>query len=375
MKNNIKNFFHNYSLIFLGFLLFTLYFWNRFFRSQTSKDLPLNLSILHFFILVYVCLIFSYIVYSLLFPRKSNDLVEKFIEFLFTPIAEFDKYLKSLFSSQYKQFMKYIIPFMDFLIIQTKLFFMIFWLFPRMILLSALFIDVVWLDKLHYKYMVIYFGIMLFLYRYIKYSLKKYKTELIAEYEENISSITTPYVPKVHPAELEPDYDPNDPDEEDCIEYMSLPFKVFIEFQTKSIVYQEITRDIHSINTSLKFDEKIWKESYGFNYPENAYLYRGKIYTEHFKKTQEIAKLMIEEIVKISLLIEFYSDFTNSEKKVKKLKLYIYFNYLLCWLYVLIVSLPSLDLLELSNVFVHTWLKFQDPFTDLSIIEILFFHE
>ena len=114
MKNNIKNFFHNYSLIFLGFLLFTLYFWNRFFRSQTSKDLPLNLSILHFFILVYVCLIFSYIVYSLLFPRKSNDLVEKFIEFLFTPIAEFDKYLKSLFSSQYKQFMKYIIPFMDF---------------------------------------------------------------------------------------------------------------------------------------------------------------------------------------------------------------------------------------------------------------------
>ena len=96
MIQTIKQFFITYRLIFLGFLLFSLYFWSRFLRSRTSKVLPLNLSVLRFFILLYICLLFAYIVYSLLFPRKSNDIVEKVIDWVFTPIAEFDKYLKSI---------------------------------------------------------------------------------------------------------------------------------------------------------------------------------------------------------------------------------------------------------------------------------------
>ena len=73
----LKNFINKYYLIILGGIIFTLYFWSRFLRVRSSKVLPLNLSVLGFFILLYTCLIFAYILISLLFIRKGNEVLEK----------------------------------------------------------------------------------------------------------------------------------------------------------------------------------------------------------------------------------------------------------------------------------------------------------
>lgn len=44
---------------------------------------------------------------------------------------------------------------------------------------------------------------------------------------------------------LELDYDPDDSNNDEYCETMYLPFDVFVEFQTKSIVYEDITRNFN----------------------------------------------------------------------------------------------------------------------------------
>lgn len=150
----IKNFIHKYKLIILGCILMTLYFWNRFFHAKVSKELPLDLSVLKFFSLLYICCIFLYIVISLTFQRKSNPIIEKFIEWLFIPIIEFDTYLKniSLIKFYYEKGIKLLLNKVQDPQKTILGVFITFWLFPRAVLLFALFIDTFIFHKLHYKY-------------------------------------------------------------------------------------------------------------------------------------------------------------------------------------------------------------------------------
>ena len=168
------------------------------------------------------------------------------MDWLFIPVAEFDKYLKRFktIKSIFKTIFSYILPHLDFLIIKTNLLYYVLWIIPRLILLIALYIDVFIYNQLHYKYIVVLFGLLLFINRYFKYSLKMYKKELMEDGTFYISTILTDYVPRIHPAELEPDYDPNDPDEDEYTELMYIPFETFIKFQTESIIYLGITRRI-----------------------------------------------------------------------------------------------------------------------------------
>ena len=77
----LKEFYNKYKLVILGFILFSIYFWNRFLRSRTSKELPLTLDLFRFLTLSYICVIFLYIIISLLFPRKMNPIIEKLMDF------------------------------------------------------------------------------------------------------------------------------------------------------------------------------------------------------------------------------------------------------------------------------------------------------
>jgi hypothetical protein len=387
--NVLKNFIDKYFLIILGFILFSLYFWNRFLRARIPKELPIKLSVLGFFTFTYICIIFIYIVISLIFPRKPNKIVEMSIEFLFTPLKDFDNYLKSLpfIESYYIKFMVWVIPKLDYLIIKTNRLYMMFWVFPRLILLSALFIDVFMFHKFHYKYMVIIFGLLLFLNRYFKYSLKKYKEDLIKTSIITIPTVEVPYKFGIHPSEYPENYDPEDPDNEEDISIMSLPLDIFINYQTESKVYNEETIEISSITTSCELTNKYWlkyigtpdpfpglgftgekipsdyKNIFGEKAPENYYTARNFI----FKKEEEFAIKAIKEIMQISLLLEYYNITSNKDKKFKLIKIVIYIIYFLCWTYVLSASISTLNTVELVKVITETWTSIAEPFSNIRI--------
>ena len=371
-----------FGIIFLGFFIFSVYFWNRFLRYRIPRELPLSLSPLGFFCIFYICCIFLYIVLALTFSRSSNSNIEKFIDWLFIPIKEFDKFLKSfsVLKSIYDKLLFLSLPNLNFLIIHTYLFYVIFWVFPRILLLLVLGIDTFILHKFEYRYQFVSFGILIFFQRYFRYSLKETKKELITFYSPLIRDVQVDYYPGIHPVELEEDYDPeNEEDADDAFLFgvMYIPLDIFIEFQTKSIVHENITRKVHMYYTSYKLQKELWEKYLGEPMPDSRNLpkdytsiFGGKNATVNynrarsfiFKKQEEFTKAAVEEIMQISLLVEYYNVATNEDKKMKNMKILIYLNYFICWLYVLIISLPKVDVYNIIIMINETWIKIPNLF-------------
>lgn len=385
----IKSFFSKYYLIFLGFLLITIYFWSRFIRSRISKVLPLDLTVLKFFILLYLCCIFSFIIFMLVISRKKNIIIETFLDWVFIPIKNLEIYIRNLpfIKIRYENFLDNIKSILEYSIIKTNLFYAIFWVFPRLILLTALFIDVFFFNQLHYKYQVILFGLLLFFNRCFKYSLKNIKEEKIKYLSLYIENICTKYYPGIHPAEWPENQNENndDDDDDDYPPTMSLPLDIFIKFQTESIIYENITRNIGTVFYTQKANEEFWekyiKQKYvlfvnqpipedytnifGDKPPENYYKARSVIYD----KKKEFSRNEIEKIMQISLLIEHLNKTSNYNDNFKYMKILIYLNYLLCWLYVLLVSLPNLHIEELIIVLTETWEQLEEPFSNIGLYD------
>ena len=77
-----------------------------------------------------------------------------------------------------------------------------------------------------------------------------------------------------------------------------------------------------------------------------------------------ISKNVIKDILEISLLLEYYNKTSNQDKYIKLLKILIYVNYLLCWLYVLIISLPSINIEILFETLNNTWERILEPISE-----------
>ena len=85
--------FKNYFIIALGFILFSIYIYYRFIRERLPKDIPFNLSVLGFFLLIQVCCIYTYIIWKYLKPKKEpNEFFIQISNFIFEPLDKFDSF-------------------------------------------------------------------------------------------------------------------------------------------------------------------------------------------------------------------------------------------------------------------------------------------
>jgi hypothetical protein len=384
--NTFKSYVIKYYLVLLGLFISTFYLWNRFIRERTVKDLPFNLTIIYFFILVYLCGIFAFILYTMFFKKGRNEIMEIILDWLFTPIKELEIFIRQhvIGFKNHTRIFKYLYPYFKYTIIETNAFYIIFWVFPRLLLLTALFIDVFIFHQFNYKYQVILFGLLLLFNRYFKYSLKNIKEEKINSLLFYVHSILVDYQPYIHPSELEPDYDPEEDDNDDWPPTMNLPLETYIKYNTESIVYENITRNILSCFASSKARDTFWEKYVGEKYisyakdntipldyknrfgdkaPENYYVAFSFIN----KMLKNFTLKRIEEIMQISLLIEYLNKTSNLDSSIRKLKILIYLNYLLCWLYVLIISLPNLDLALLIVTLIQTFQEVLEPFSNSKI--------
>jgi hypothetical protein len=74
--------------------------------------------------------------------------------------------------------------------------------------------------------------------------------------------------------------------------------------------------------------------------PISPYYKENNISVSRIFNYEEV-KTTVANILKISLILRHYG-IANNDKSIKRVKILIYTNYLLCWSYILIVSLPSL---------------------------------
>jgi hypothetical protein len=64
---------HNIILSILGLIILVVFIWYRFIRERLPKDIPFNLSIEGLIILLEICIIYSYIIYTLTTEKKSTN--------------------------------------------------------------------------------------------------------------------------------------------------------------------------------------------------------------------------------------------------------------------------------------------------------------
>ncbi len=368
MKLKIFNsyLFFRYFLILSGFFIFSLFIWARFIRERLPKVLPLNLSWIGLFILIEICFIYLYLVYTyspVKTYKEPNPAISTIVELFYTPLIAFDTYIKNIpFIKPYQErFIVFLAYKFNYIICETSIFYFVFAILPRLVLVSALVIDTVYFHKLHYIYKVLLIGVLLFLNRYISYSFKYAKESLIEAWQPFMQKITCKYFHGVHDYDYVPD--PDDPDdEEDCdMPTMCLSLKRFIELQKDMIMYGKNKLDYLAIPTVHYFEIYLIKNNV---YKTKEDIPNGFIFSlskEHKDVIYSTIEKKVDDITQLALVIESYSNTKSDDRRYKNILCLVFSNYLLCWLYILIISMNKnawIDLLVNLSLFD----KIENPF-------------
>lgn len=171
-----------FLLILLGTTMITWIIWVRFIRERLPKDIPFELTEISFYVLLYVCCIYLYIIKSLLIPKETNPIITKIIKILYTPLVTLDESVKNnkLFFKLYNKILIYAIIRVDsFTYSQSKMIYICYNILPRAFLVTLLSINVFYFHRLELIYDFIFIGLIPLLHRYIKYSFKHAKEQYI----------------------------------------------------------------------------------------------------------------------------------------------------------------------------------------------------
>ena len=67
-------------------------------------------------------------------------------------------------------------------------------------------------------------------------------------------------------------------------------------------------------------------------------------------KRQENIDPKVKLLVRIAVLLEYYNKTNNKTPKYKYIKIIIFIGYLICWVYVLIISYPHISIKEWNRL-------------------------
>ena len=339
----------------LGLVIFTTFMWYRFIRERLPKDIPFNLSLEGLIILIEICLLYLYIVYTLSTEKKhSNAFISSLINNIFKPLEALDHSIKNhpRINPYYKRFIIYLAYKLDPILNSSRIYYYTFAIFPRLVLITALWIDVFYFHKLFYIYKVLLIGILLFLNRYLIYSLNYAKEHFITQLEPLLNKFFIPYDNKICAEVYYNGDEEAAEDEYDEETTMGLDLRFYILYASESLYYYKHKfpcKVIHKSEYKEIYCKKHQIPLSNKSLPEAITL---KIFKEVDQK--------VENILKISVLLLNYELFNEYTPEIKNIKILIFSNYLVCWLFILIVSIPTFSF-EFSNL--SLYLDNQDPFS------------
>jgi hypothetical protein len=270
-----------------------------------------------------------------------DPLIKQMIDSLYSPLKFLDYYIKDLpyTNNTYKYGINFLAYILGPLIIDSRIYYYVFVIIPRLILLTALYIDVFHFNKLVYIYKVLLIGVVLLIGKYIIYSFKYAKEHFIESLQYYVS-IGMDYEYAVQVVELDT------AEEDDIPPTMVVPLPIFVEFQTDTYIMKDSYYDYMSF----------------FNPRNDTYYIKHHIPVPRQFGIEEI-NTRINNILKISLILAHYELLHNNEN-IKNLKILIYLNYLLCWGYILITSLPSLYNVSLNELwYIFAIQNIEEPFS------------
>lgn len=331
--------------ILLGIFILLSYISLRFIRVRLPKEIPFNLSFYGMVILIFICSILFYSLFTSYFKNK-NENTNNVMEFMFTPLKELDNFIK-----------KYISPEKNIaLFLQTpmriNLIMKLFGLFPKILISIVLLIETFYFHYLSFLYKIILLGIFVIIEKYIFFSLTKYKENLINDIENKIC-IYMEYIYVNEILEKFPEIKSQyyDEEEEDYVidEIMIVPIKEFIAYQEFKFNESGNVAKYQVMTTGKGFEEYKKLNNIPLNHDY-----------EHYSNFCNELRDELKDIIAFKIIESRYNQINNS--KIHKYgKFFILIITLLCWVYILLVSLPNLYLDTFFNSLLETSFK-QNPF-------------
>lgn len=349
----------NHLINILGLLLVYWLIWVRFIRERLPKNIPFILTEEKFYVLTYICIIYLFIIFLLIFPRNPNKFSKTLFEYLYMPLTTFDTTLKTnkfalnfsikSFSRLYQE----IRPLNSKLFYSKKSFIvplhLIFYMIPRCILIILLLLDIFYFKKIENFYSFILLGILPLLNRYLKYSFKNVKEIYIIDLKKRWDAVIIFGKEELLPLQRD-DFSENESFEN----YINREY----EMNEKRLTMEEYM-DLY-INENLNFyeaypflnKEYIQKQFFPtFSLEELQNLENDKNYEKKLSEIDSNLKIFdfSQKMSECEMIISYhaiYSSVTNIPY-IKWGRIFIFILYFICWFYILCISFHTLN--DLSN--------------------------
>jgi len=383
--------FSHYIIIILGIAMFTWFIYIKFLRIRLPKDIPIPLTELGFYIILYICLIYLYIVKSLLFQKEPNIYIKNLIEYFFHPLKLLDTSWKTSYLIE-PYYMAIMSNFISYLESTSTLFrhllFILFQLIPRTILCSIFILDIFYFNQLYYIYKFLILGLFPLLYRYIRYSLKAYTDHLFTFAERNYHSIYMKDFIDRWCVRIEPL-----PEAIYHKEYVTIQQYVDIMYENMLYIknfdlasyieknYLPLDTEYDDIPSNIRYYGLAnHRDEYDINYAKRFFKKKLKPLLERRGSDYEFDAIESREIkeqfeyhylklVTLKDLIPQNEDIRNNPTYTK-IRAIIYTIYFILWIYLLKISYPTVQHFFLTNVillWLNLYVDLTDPFSLLPL--------
>ena len=352
----------------LGFFIFSWMLYNQFIRERIPKNIPfITLSEFYFYILLYIVCIYLYAIKYILFPKDPNDDIVKIIAFFIKPILLFDqliKYNRYIYPYYIKLFFAVSRTLYNFGKKESVLFVYIFQLFPRIILLSLLIVDIFILKKIENLYYFIILGFIPLCSRYITYSIELMYEGFLQYLEDQYDKVWVT-IKNIY-CTVWNGYEYIDRKIDiDTVKYHDITVSLIRYIEIKYEIYNEEDNE-----------DKIEYEASCFSTKEGlTNYYKENNIPDDFELTQEDYDIIDQDFYQfMPSLVNLYISLKDHKEFIKlyyipKVKVIIYAGYVICWSYVLYKSFPNitnfdmtLKVLEVINKYV----EITEPFSGLN---------
>jgi len=348
----------------------TWYVLARFILPRLPKDIPFDLSLTRLIILLSICTVFTWVLIKIFYPKEPSEatrLLLRKIQTIFKPVYILD--ISLLNNETFKRFIILTSPILSYLCLTTYsslILHMLTSILPRFILLCLLFVDVFYYGCIQSFYSYAFLGLIPLIIRYYIYALRILQEEYTV-YLDKLYFVIYPYhVDKGKDVDV----------------------RRYIHDVTFDTVYE------HEVVCDMSFDlvRKHNKENPDMQI--NAYRSltqeERKLLSKEFYRLTPALISMSKFLYKHTSLLDWYGnpepaifkDPINGPYLRKFLKrpymLYIRWasviligGYIMCWGYILLVSLPTFHLLNFEMILLENFQDIMDPFTNEKITPII----
>jgi hypothetical protein len=371
--NNYR--FRFYMLTLLGFIMASIMLWGQYLRPRLPRDIPFHLTLFRLILLLFTCLVFVLVLKHLIRPKPSKFILyiypylAPYHQLIFQPLYALDYVIRDSLFNITKAIIR-LLPYITFPNRRhTFLFYFFLNFIPRLILVILFILDIFYFKKLELMYMYIWLGFIPLAITYVKYILNQTKEDYILYLEPLYKAYP---IPKNKEQEKEwASMNTTDP-----VEYEEYATSIRQFMLDMFLLYNEYNYEpVTPWNTVQKyytFDDIFEKCDGDFEYLP--------------KDMKDVAERDFYELMPLILILDaFLTDYDITIEKgngptaydirfnikrhypLKYWNIGIYSVYLICWVYILVISLPTFTLSGNELIILTNFQDKLDPITNLII--------